>query len=301
MIESFVITNHLGESMTMELRNPDNSGFQVLSVDGLGPSKAEIAVTEMSGQDGADFNSARANTRNVVFRLGFLPKPDIETIRQKSYKYFPLRRPIRIQINATNRQAYVYGYVESNEPDIFSERESCIISVLCPRAHVYDIYEQITNFSSKINLFEFPFSNESLVSPLIEFSEFGTESEKNIVYEGGMPVGIVITIHATGPANDVVMTDSDTLETLSIDSAVLISMTGSDIIAGDEIVISTVKGNKYATLTRSSVDYNILNALGANPTWFEIDRGDNRFAFSADSGLSNLLFEISNEIAYEGI
>jgi hypothetical protein len=301
MIQSIIVTNHLGESETMELARPEQSGFAVLSVEGLGPVKADISLTEMAAMDGSMYNSARAEPRNIVFRLRFLPKPDIETTRQKSYRYFPLKRRIEILFLADNRTVETYGYVESNEPDIFRSEEETIISVRCPEAYLYGETDQVTIFSSQTALFEFPFSNESLVSPLLEMSSISFETEKTVIYSGDAQIGILIHIHANGSANDIVITNSVTLETLTIDSAALIASVGADITAGDDFYISTVKGNKYATLIRGSTEYNILNCLGDNPTWFELDRGDNIFAFDADSGLSNLEFDITNRIAYEGI
>ena len=301
MIQSIIVTNHLGESETMELARPEQSGFAVLSVEGLGPVKADISLTEMAAMDGSMYNSARAEPRNIVFRLRFLPKPDIETTRQKSYRYFPLKRRVEILILSDNRTVETYGYVESNEPDIFRSEEETIISVRCPEAYLYGETDQVTIFSSQTALFEFPFSNESLVSPLLEMSSISFETEKTVIYNGDAQIGLLIHIHANGSANDIVITNSVTLETLTIDSAALIASVGADITAGDDFYISTVKGNKYATLIRGSTEYNILNCLGDNPTWFELDRGDNIFAFDADSGLSNLEFDITNRIAYEGI
>lgn len=301
MINSITITNHLNESITIELRFPEKSGFLIDSVDGLGPSKSDVNMTEMATIDGSVYNSARVNRKNIIFNFIFMPKPTIEDTRQLSYKYFPSKKKIKIAVESDNREAEIYGYVESNEPDIFSSQEGCVISVLCPSAYLIDCVPDITFFSLVTPLFEFPFSNESLVTPLIELSSLGSNPTKNIIYIGDAETGIVIYIHAFGAANDVVLTDHETGEDLSIDSAELIAITGSDIVAGDDIVISTVKGNKYATLIRGATEYNIMNALGQSPPWFVLNQGDNLFVFSADSGLSNLTFQITNDILYEGI
>jgi hypothetical protein len=132
-------------------------------------------------------------------------------------------------------------------------------------------------------------------------SEINLETTKVIIYEGDVSVGMLIHIHATGSASEFVLTDSVTLETLAIDSTKLIATTGADISSGDDIWISTIKGNKYAILIRDVTTYNILNCLGISPIWFQLEKGDNVYAYNADSGLVNLQFEIYNEIAYEGI
>jgi hypothetical protein len=307
---------------------PEQSGFIVLRIDGLGPPKAEISLTERAGIDGSLYNSGRAAPRNIVLGLRFYPGQNIEALRQQSYKFFPLNRPITFEVQATNRIAHATAYVEANEPDIFSKEEGCVITLVFPDSYLYDVVTSLTVFSSTIPkfefpwsvevtsgdplMFQFPWSNESTDVPLLkmselyietmlEISELDMETTKNVIYEGDVPIGMLIHIHATGSASDFVLTDTVTLETLEIDSAKLVSTTGGDIQEGDDIWISTVKGNKYAILIRSVTTYNILNCLGISPVWFQLDRGDNVYAYSAASGLSNLQFEIFNDIAYEGI
>lgn len=298
-MNSITVTNDLGESLTMELARPEYSGFAVSFIEGLGPVKASIAMSERSGIDGSLYNSARAESRNIVIKLVFMG-PDIALNRRNTYKYFPLKRRIRLDVVAGTKEAYVYGYVESNEPDIFSSQAGCTISILCPDSYLYDIDEVITVFSSITPSFEFPFSNESLVTPLLEMSELIAETTKTVIYDGDAPIGMLIHIHANGSASGVTITDVDTLETLAIDSTTLIATVGSDISEGDDFYISTVNGNKYAKLYRGSTEYNILNCV--NPlTWFQLEKGDNVYAFTATSGLQNLEFEIRNDVAYEGM
>jgi len=301
MINSVTVTNPLGESVTMELRFPEKSGFLIQSIEGIGPNKASINITELSVIDGGLFNAARMSFRNIVFSIIFLENPTIEITRRNSYKYFPIKKKIKISIETDTRSVEIYGYVESNEPNIFSNQEGSTISVICPDPYLYDINLQRTVFASITSLFEFPFSNESLTENLIEFSELSLETSKSIYYDGDEEVGLLIYIHAFGPANDVEIIYTETLDSISIDSAKLIALTGEDIHLGDDIYISTVKGNKYAILVRDGETINILNTLSMSPTWFQLKKGDNVFTYNADSGLTNLQFEIVNSVIYEGV
>jgi len=301
MITAIKTTNHLNESLTLELLRPEESGFIVLRIDGLGPPKAEISLTERAGIDGSLYNSGRATPRNIVLGLRFYPGQNIEALRQQSYKYFPLNKPIIFEVQAANRTAYATAYVEANEPDIFSKEEGCVITLMFPDSYLYDVVPSLTIFSSIIPIFEFPWSNESTEDPLLEISELTTETTKTVFYTGDVSIGMVIHIHAIGSASGFTLTDVITLKTLEIDSTKLIATTGADITEGDDIWISTVKGNKYAILIRGTTTYNILNCLGISPTWFQLVKGDNVYAYTADSGLTNLQFVIYNDVAYEGI
>ena len=120
MIKSVTVTNYLGESLKMELTNPYDSGIAITDITGIGPGKADINVTELTSSDGSLYNSARLGTRNIVMTLRFMIAPDIETVRQKSYKYFPIKKELILTFETDNRSCYIAGYVESNEPVIIN-------------------------------------------------------------------------------------------------------------------------------------------------------------------------------------
>jgi hypothetical protein len=88
---------------------------------------------------------------------------------------------------------------------------------------------------------------------------------------------------------------------MKINTDKLLALTGSVIIAGDDIIISTVKGNKYITLLRDGVYINILNCLDKNVDWLQLSKGDNVFAFTAETGNAVLQFRIENQTVYEGV
>lgn len=302
MIKSITVTNYLGDSIKLELMKPEKSGFIVMSVTGLGPGTANINTTEVSTNDGATFNSARVPSRNIVISVRFLWKDTIEDARQLSYKYFPLKRKVTLLIETDNRVAEIEGYVESNDPDIFSKEEGSDISIICPSPFFYSAYEHhVTSFSGIEALFEFPFSNESLTENMIEFSEIRDQIDRTIVYTGDFEIGVTIRIKASGDASSITMYNITANESMYIDTNALEALTGSGIIDGDEIVICTVKGNKSASLIRNGKTTNILNCIDRNSDWFQISKGSNIFAYTAETGRNNLLVEIENRVLYEGI
>ena len=302
MIKSVTVTNYLGDSIKLELMKPEESGFIIQSITGLGPGKANINTSDLSTDDGAIYNSARLPSRNIVISVKYLWKNTIEEARQLSYKYFPIKRKVTLLIETDNRVAEIEGYVESNDPDIFSKEEGSDISIICPNPFFYDAYESITtSFSGIEGAFEFPFSNESLTEPMLEFSVIRDVVDRVVNYKGDHEIGITITIHATGEAGDITFYNVDTGETMKVFSSSIEALTGTGITAGDEIVICTVKGQKSATLIRNAQSTNILNCINRDADWFQLVKGDNTFAYNATSGRNYLRVEISNRIIYEGI
>lgn len=304
MIKSVTVTNFLGHVLTMELTSPEKSGFIIKEITGLGPCKADINSKELATSDGSVFNSARVNTRNIVMKLLFLHKPTIEDVRQKSYKYFPLKKKLKITIETDNRICETYGYVESNEPDIFSKEEGCQISIICPDPFFYSAGEsgtQVTAFFGVEDVFEFPFSNESFTDDLIEFGIATYSTERVIYYTGDGEIGMTINIYATGPVRNLTIFNNRTREFFRIDTERMATLTGNGIIQGDNIVICTLRGEKQITLTRAGEQYNIMNAVDRNSAWLTLERGDNIISYVAEEGGSNLEFRIDNKTIYEGV
>lgn len=301
MIKSIKVVNYLNEELLMTLKDPEKSGFYVIGIDGLGPCKADINTTEMATNDGAEYNSARVNSRNIVLEMIFAEIPSVEYYRQLTYKYFPLKRKLKIIIETDNRVCETIGYVESNEPTIFSSREGTQISIICPDPNLYSNGIATTVFSGVEPAFEFPFSNESLTDKLIEFGRIRNTNQQNIKYTGDIDVGVKIIIDAIGTVKNLTIYNVTARQTMKILDKKMISVTGSSIKSGDNIVINTTKGDKYITLLRDGEETNILNCLDKRPDWFNISKGDNIFAFVADEGEENLYFSVENKIAYEGI
>lgn len=302
MIKKITVTNDMAESVELELASPEQSGFSVRGVDGLGPVKATINTRESAAQDGTIFNSARLGGRNIVFELGFLEKPTIEAVRQSSYKYFPTKKMIEILIETDTRLVRTYGHVEHNDIDIFSKDEIANISVLCSDPYFYSTETQVVDFSSVIGGFEFPFSNESLTEKLITFSDILSTTQKDVLYTGDAAVGFTLVIHILGPVNGLTIHDVNTREFMKIDSDIIHLVTGTGgLDDGDELQISTVRGNKYVTLIRDGESINVLNALTPDSNWLVLNRGLNTFYYTADTGLSNIQFKLEYNIIYEGI
>jgi hypothetical protein len=316
MIKKIKFTNSRNESITLDLVNPEKSGFAILDIEGLGPVKSNLIFSDIIGVQGAKFNSGRLDKRNIVIKLRYITRTratleevgydfastaKIEDIRQRSYKYFSVMQKIRVTIETDNRTVYTDAYVESNEPVFFSKISETVISLLCENPFFISEELETISFSAITPSFQFPFSNNSPWSNLLIMSSLDTTTLKIINYDGDASVGFVMHIHAIGEVTGVSVTKMSTSETLSINSNMLIAITGSDIIAGDDIYISTAKGYKYAILIRDGVEYNILSALGLNPPWFVLDTGDNIFYYDSDVGITNLLFYISYQKAFEGL
>lgn len=317
MIISVTATNYLGEKMTFELAKPN--GVYIKSIDGLGPAQANINTTELSSNDGSVFNSARLNQRNIVITFGLMFNPMIEDMRHTIYKYFPMKKPVRLDIVTDRRKCYTIGYVETNNPDIFNKEETQQVSIICPSPWLYGI----TDSSGTIDMyhvakkFEFDRDAKSPIEQVnpnqslgffptdgdnVEFGEINKNTATTFTYEGDDDTGVRFTLHFLGSVySDFSINDDKTNEHMTIKS----NFTGGGFNVGDTLYISTVKGNKYVrTLERYGSEFqNAIALLDRNSSWLTVKQGENSFSITSEtSGVADYIqAEIDFDIIYMGV
>lgn len=309
MIKSVTVTNPAGESLKIELGNPAKSGFLVLGIDGIGPSRADINVSDIATTDGSYFTSARIGARNIVLNLKLLGMPTIEDTRQLSYLFFPVKKPITLLFETDNRECKIEGYVESNEVNIFSSQETIQVSVICPDPYFYSTSLNSAKFALSEPNFEFPFENQSVTDHLLEVGIMSYNTEKHIFYPGDADIGMLLTIHTTGQSTSTttrkitiynVLTD----EKMIINTGLIETITGEPFGNMDkpaELIISTRRGRKYIQLLRDGVYTNVFGCIDKDSDWLTLTKGDNILAYTADSQISDLTFTIKSYVAYLGV
>lgn len=301
MIQAVTIVNPKNESLRMELKAPEKSGIAIENIDGLGPSQANINSFDVATMDGSFYTSSRMTERNIIFDLIPWGTHDIESSRLKTYRYFPIKKKIKMIFETDMQYRWCEGYVEKNDPNIFSDRETIQISIICPTPYFYAKGEEAQVFSGVRSLFEFPFSNESLSDDLIEFGEIMLDTRVNFDYEGDIDTGMVITIHCLDVASNIILYNVDTREQLKILTDKITKLLGDPIMEGDDIIISTVNGKKSAYILRNGVYTNIISAIDKSADWLQISPGRNTFDFSAEKGENELLITMTYDVVYGGI
>jgi len=274
MLQNITVTNYLGEELTLSMYCPERSGFYIKSVDGLGPSNANINVLDIVSIDGGIFNNARLDKRNIVLTLGVVQGIDSEQIRQTSYKYFPIKRKLRLKFESDHKTATIYGYVESNEPTIWSKDVSMKISIICPQPYFTSAFENSITFA-------------------------GDSDPHTIVYDGDADTGLVATFNIGSDTRGLKIKNHKG-EYIAINDSYLSKVT-SLLKYGDVVTINSKVNEKSITLKRGNQTINILNALDRGSKWLKIGKGNNNFTIEATSGLNDMNITISNPVLFEGI
>lgn len=302
MIKKIWITNPVNETLELELTRPELSGLLIRNIEGLGPPTADINMTELAANDGGIFNTSRVGSREIVMSFQFITDELVEDIRLMTYRYFPQKKNVTFEIETDRRKCKTVGYVESNEPDIFSKTEGCQVTLLCPNAHFESMDSQIVSFKSVDPEFQFPFSNNSLQVKLLKMGTINPSYSKELFYDGDAETGLTIHIRMTGEVRQLsIYNATDGAAAMSIDDGILEYLTGSKFVTGDELTIVTKKGERSVTLVRQGISYNILNAFKRPIEWMTITHGNNYFAYAAVEGIQNMDFSIEYSVLYVGV
>ena len=261
--------------------------YDLLRVDGITPPTASILTGVVGTMDGEQFNAVRLDMRNIL--LTVRPKAPVEKNRVALYRYFSPKQWVRVYYANGERDVYIDGYVESFPGSLFDNPQSFQISIICPDPYFKDMSEIVHDGSYTTALFEFPFAIEE---EGIGFSTYDNTQDILILNDGDDSAGMIITLKATGPVENPILYRRDTLEDFELNFSMQ---------DGDVVEINTRKGNKGVTLTRNGVKYNIVNAVAKNPTWFQLEPGDNIFTYSAQIGEEMLTASFTFIQVYEGV
>ena len=312
MLKSVSIVNERGDRLDLPLNDPYPTGLAIRNIEGIGAGTSSINTTNLVTVDGSVYNSAHRDERNIVFEFIFLPAPMVEDTRHLTYQFFRVKSEVQLIFKTDTRTVFINGYVESNEPAIFTDDdkgwEIATISIICPFPYFELVYGGSTTMFNGIEaMFEFPWSNESLVERLLIMSELVYLYEREIIYEGDSDTGFYINIHFLADSEEVGsylrIYNLDTKEYLEIQFDKIEKIVGSPITKGDDLMISTVQGEKGIFYTHEGQTYNVLNALDRNAKWFQLKKGSNRFAFvlDVDDYLNKIRFSITHSMYYEGV
>lgn len=110
---------------------------QVRGIDGLGPVKSDITSTPSGTSRGESYQGASTGKRNIVLSLGLNPDWATQTmasLRQLLYGYFMTEAWCKLRFFSDELPTTdIEGYVESFDPNMFSEDPEIQVSIINPR------------------------------------------------------------------------------------------------------------------------------------------------------------------------
>lgn len=274
MFTKLEVTNSQGSLLTLQLGDSSN-GINIRTITGLDPVKATIVSSAFANQDGETYQSSRRDKRNVVMAFELDPDPTLTNVlglRRYLYSYFRPKDLITLKFyvddtDDTIEDGYqIQGYVESCTNDMFQPDTIVNVSVLCMDP---DFQDPVTATSATMT----------------SIDAAGTL----IPYIGTAPAGYVLTCNFASAVSEFSLVYTDPASRIwNMDFAYA-------FLGGDVLTVSTVPGNKYATLLRAGVTSSVLYAISPQSIWSQLVQGNNylQLSLAGDTAPANISGSIS--------
>lgn len=264
-----------------------NSNFKLTNVDGLTSANVELSSSTVATMDGDVVNSERTMPRGIVFDLA-IEGAAVETKKRYILRYIKPKQRSRLRWTQDDREIEIEGIVESIEMPRYTDKIVMQVSMYCSQPYWEDINYIVQEISEILNLHYFTDSPDDMLyfpDGGVAFGEYDTNRTKVFENNGDVSVGMEIRIIALGNVGNPIIYNKDG-QFFGVNTTMQ---------AGDEIVISTVKGKKTITLNGD----NILDKIKVGSTWLQLEVGENEFTIDSDDGTEgNMYFTVSYKQRY---
>lgn len=255
MLTKVEVTNRRGNVLTLPIGDDDDP-YQA-SFEGLEPVKATLTSSSYAGSDGEIFQSAKRGARNIKIQMDLDPdfvNDTYTTLRQGLYPFFLPKSQIKLRFyTATGLYVDINGVVEDFSSPLFEQDPSVNISVMCYQPDLLD-------------------------PRIIQVEGLSVDDSENMVldYPGTVETGTVVTLNLNRPLTEFTIYNSDEGGNL-----LQLDFTGS-LLEDDILVVSSLRGAKGITLTRTGISSSYLYGRSAQSNWIQLDEGLNNFRVYAE-------------------
>lgn len=271
MLQLVEVRTRQGDLLSLPLED-DSSGFRVADIQGLDPVKANLVSSSFANMDGEEYQSSRREARNVKLQIELDPDPEtgdtVYGLRKEIYKFFMPKSEVTFRFYMSDGlEVDIVGRVESCETALFTQEPAVDISVMCFKP---DFYE--------------------LTPELVPGTTTAGDVPITINYAGSIETGIQLTLNVNRSLPDFSVyhvPPNDETKTMDFDNFPL--------IAGDVLVISTVRGAKGATLTRAGTTTSVLYGISPQSNWIELQPGTNTIRVAAEGADIPLTIQYNNK------
>ena len=302
MIKSVTVTNRAGKKTVMELGESDTSGFLILNISGLGAGTMDIRRGDLANLPGSMYNSSRKPERNIVIDVKVIWSTTVEEARHRLEECFPLGEKVRLDFATGERQSYIEGYVEANEPVIFERGSSngggidAQLSIICTDPAFKDIDSASQVTTNVEAAFWFPFPHDEDYNPdysnpfryQMPMSYLHRQTKVTITSNNTAPQGCEFQLYLFSDCTDVRIISSRT------GGKVHVKCTDDPLQNGDMLYINTNPGERGIYRYRDSVYENFVKYLSNDSSFDDVlmAKGVNQYRVLLDNNADNTAFNL---------
>lgn len=241
---------------------PSDDPVMFRDIDGLGPVKSDISTTDSGASRGETYQGAATGKRNIVLTLGLNPDWTTQTVsslRQLLYRYLMTGQWCKLRFHSDEMPTTdIEGWVESFEPNVFSQDPEVQVSIINPKPDFIEI--DATIFTGTVD----DGSNQQVVE-----------------YDGSISAGFEVRVDRSvalptysGPLT-ITVDNSDGIQTIIVDPVTIDTV--------QSYKMSSVQGKKRVQ-AEAIADGAITNLLkNKSGDWPELQPGENLVSIAADT------------------
>ncbi|MFL1998347.1 phage tail family protein [Lysinibacillus irui] len=275
--EKVIFTNMRGQTVELTNRLP----FLLESVEGRGEIDAEVQMQTAPYQDGASHIDTLLSTRSLTLNLNLIAenRDDLNRLRHQISSVFnpktgkgllvysngQTKREIEVVVDGS--PAFPVGDAKGN----WFQRTA--INLIAPDPYWRDVFNENYKLEDFVSNFRFSFHFP------VRFATRG--DSKLLINKGDVPTPIKVEFR--GPVVNPKITNLSTGEFIKVNR---------EIPKGYKLILDTSFGNKRVEIIGpDGIVQNAFHYIDLSSTFFNLDVGENRFAFITDSGSPEVYVE----------
>lgn len=255
-----------------------NDLFYLTDVAGLTTLNADVAASTTPSMDGDVVNMVQANARDITLTLRFKQGVSVETAKREVLSTVKPKLKGWLRMVDEGRTTEIEGLITGVVMPRFSKAVVMQISMHCSSPYWQDVENVLVELARVNDMHYFPILEGGLAFPVegVAFGVYNTNMTETYTNEGDVECGMVITIIAVDNVVNPVIYKADGTY-VGIDDT---------LVAGDQVVINTNKGQKSITKNGQSV----FSKVRAGSTFFQLDVGDNEITIDSDDATENNMY-----------
>lgn len=288
----------------------NNPLFYISNVEGQTSAGTSLATATIGGVDGDTVNSVQATGRTIILDLRIKAGVDVEQAKREILRVVKLKQQGGLMWTQNGRIVKITGVVESVTMPRWTGTAIMQLTLHCEQPYWEDVDDVIQQISEAISLHYYTGGTSDMLyfpEDGIVLGEYDTTRVKSFYNAGDVDVGVEITITAHETVTNPIIYDQngnffglgyvETYTDVDADgNAISATITNPlEMQAGDNVVITTHRGNKTVTLN----GVNIFDKIKPQSTWLQLKTGDNAFSINSDDeSVSNMSFSMKYKQRY---
>lgn len=267
--------------------------FLLASVDGIYSATNKVSVSENTMTDGGTYQGSIAKVRNIVLTVMDAPE-EVYRIKHREwlYRLFPKDTLGTFIYEENGEQRQINYRVEYVKQGTWKKR-LYMISLICEDPFFYGTSDVRVQMASVISGFEFPHNFRS-------WEEISWRSQNRIAtfrndnaVDG---IGITVKVRVIGNASNIKISHIEKEQHITVGH----SAKPLNLERGDEVIITTSTNDKHVYLIHEGVKTEINEYLTEDSEFIQLTAGMNNIGYSAESGVGNLILDVSYRMKYSG-